>query len=247
MDIHPTRPKVTTLLVITAHPDDEAFGMAGTLAKAAAAGMRTALICVTRGEAGQSAGLAETREALAALRSEELRCSAESVGVADLVLLDYPDGGATGWDMTALTDELAGHIRRIGPDAVVTFDDQGITRHPDHMAVHQAVRQALASASDRLGVRRLFYQVITCPEDASPEGPAYACVSLEAVDVTVDIAAFEPVKRAALACHRTQAADTQWMLSRPAGSLVAEHYVLAWDTSGWRPAAGEGDLLAERS
>lgn len=235
---------MTTLLVITAHPDDEAFGMAGTLAKAAAAGVRTALICVTRGEAGQSAGLAATPEALAVLRSAELRGSAATLGVGELVLLDYPDGGAACWDMAALARELAVHIRRIGPDAVITFDDQGITRHPDHIAVHGAVRGALDGAADRLGVRRLFYQVITCPEAASLEGPGLACVPLEAVDVTVDIAAFEPIKRAALACHRTQIADAQGMLDRPAGSLAVEHYMLAWAAEGWRPAAGEADLLA---
>ena len=233
-----------TLLVITAHPDDEAFGMAGVLAKYAAAGVRTALICATRGEAGQAAGLAETREALAALRSAELRCSAATLGVGELVLLDYPDGGAAGWDLVALAGELAAHIRRIGPDAVITFDDQGITRHPDHHAVHAAVREALESPPDRLGVRRLFYQVLTCPEAASPEGPGLACVAPEAVDVTVDIAAFEPVKRAALACHRTQLADVQGMLDRPAGSLAEEHYVLAWAAEGWRPRAGAADLLA---
>lgn len=232
------------LLVITAHPDDEAFGAAGALAKAAAAGVRTALICVTRGEAGQSAGLAETREALAALRSEELRCSAETVGVADLVLLDYPDGGGASWDLDALASELAAHTRRIGPDVVVTFDELGVTRHPDHMAVHRAVRLTLERDANHLGVRRLFHQVLTCPDDADPEGPSLACVAPEAVDVTVDITAFEPIKRAALACHRTQAADTSWMLDQPAGSLVAEHYILAWDASCWRPAAGEGDLLA---
>lgn len=235
---------MTTLLVITAHPDDEAFGMAGTLAKYAAAGVRTALICATRGEAGQSAGLAETREALAALRSEELRCSAATLGVGELVLLDYPDGGGERWDLAALAADLAAAICRIRPDVVITFDDQGITRHPDHMAVHRAVRLALEGATDRFGVRRLFYQVVTCPEEASPEGPTYACVSPETVDVTADIRAFEPVKRAALRCHRTQAADTRWMLDRPEGSLAAEHYVLGWDVNGWRPGPGADDLLA---
>ena len=218
--------------------------MAGTLAKAAAAGARTALICATRGEAGQSAGLAETREALAALRSAELRCSAEVLGVGELVILDYADGAGASWDLADLADTLAAHIRRIAADAVITFDDQGITRHPDHVALHRAVRLALEAAPDRLGVRRLWYQVVTCPQEASPEGPTYACVSPEAVDVTVDIRAVEPLKRAALACHRSQAADTRWMLDQPEGSLAAEHYVLGWDVSGWRPVPGAGDLLA---
>lgn len=234
---------MTTLLAVIAHPDDEAFGMAGTLAKYSAAGARTALVCATRGEAGQSTGLAATREALAALRSEELRCSAATLGVDELILLDYSDGGGERWDLDALAAELAAAARRIGPDVVITFDDQGITRHPDHMAVHRAVRLALEAAADRLGVRRLFYQVITCPEEASPEGPTYVCASPEAVDVTVDTRAFEPVKRAALRCHRTQAADTRWMLDQPEGNLAGEHYVLGWDVHGWWPGPAADDLL----
>lgn len=235
---------MTTLLAIFAHPDDESFGMAGTLAKLAAAGVRTALICATAGEAGQSAGLADSPAALARLRADELRCATDTLGVADLIVLDYPDGGGDSWDLAALATRLADEIKRIRPDVVVTFDDQGITRHPDHMALHQGVRMALERAIDRLGVRRLFYQVVTCPEEASPEGPTYACIAPDAVDVIVDIAAFEPAKRAALRCHRTQAADTAHMLDRPQDSLTVEHYVLAWSTDGWRPAAGCADLLA---
>jgi LmbE family N-acetylglucosaminyl deacetylase len=235
---------MTTLLAIFAHPDDESFGMAGTLAKAAAAGVRTALVCVTAGEAGKSAGLADSPQALARVRAGELQCAANAMGIADLTLLDYPDGGAEGWDLEALATRLADQMYRIRPDVIVTFDEHGITRHPDHMALHRGVRLAIAKTGGRLNWRRLFYQVITCPEEASPEGPTYACTAPEAVDVIVDIAAFEPVKRAALRCHRTQTADTAWMLDRPDGSLTVEHYVLASAAGGWRPGPGCADLMA---
>jgi len=234
-----------TLLVVTAHPDDEAFGTSGTLARYGAEGIRTALVCVTRGEAGQTGGLADSAAALAELRSDELRCSAQLIGLSELYLLDYPDGGAAAWNLPALTAQLGGLIDALRPEVIVTFDEHGITYHPDHIAVLRAVVGAIRAASDHLGVRRLFYQVVTCQELANPEGARFACVSPDAVEVTVDISAFEQVKRVALACHRSQSADTAQILSLPEGSIVAEHYLLGWAADGWQPPPGCGDLLAE--
>ncbi|OQA44417.1 MAG: Mycothiol S-conjugate amidase [Chloroflexi bacterium ADurb.Bin325] len=233
-----------TLLAVMAHPDDEAFGVSGTLARYRGAGRRTALICATRGEAGQTAGLADSPAALAELRSEELRCSAQVIGLDALYVLDYPDGGAAAWDLAALTAQLRGLIDALRPEVVVTFDEHGVTHHPDHIAVHRAVVDAIRAAPDHLGVRRLFYQVVVCREDGNPEGEEIACVSPDAIEATVDIRAFEQVKRAALACHRSQSADTAHFLSLPEGSIAEEHYVLAWDADGWQPPAGCDDLFA---
>jgi LmbE family N-acetylglucosaminyl deacetylase len=238
------RKKTPVILVVFAHPDDESFGVAGTLAKYSMAGTGTALICATRGEAGQSNGLADSPAMLGALRTRELECAAHAVGVAELHLLDWPDGGGASWDLDLLARQIGNLIRSIHPGVVITFDHEGITRHPDHIAVHRATLQALESAPDRLGVQRLFYQVVTCEEEASPEGPQIACIPPEAVDVTVNVRTFEAIKRRALECHRTQAADTCWMLDRPDGSLAAEHYQLAWDARGWQPPTGADDLLA---
>lgn len=240
-----TRPhRPIRLLGIFAHPDDESFGMAGTLARYAAQGIGTALICATRGEAGRSNGLADSPQALAGLRTQELQCAARAIGVDRLEILDWPDGGGESWDVARLARQIAARIRRIRPAVVVTFDAEGVTRHPDHIAVHRATRLALEGAPDRLGVRRLYYVVVTCEEEASPEGPSLACVPPDAVGVTVDIRATEEVKRAALRCHATQAADTRWTLEQPPGTLASEHYQLAWDADGWRPQPGAGDLLS---
>jgi LmbE family N-acetylglucosaminyl deacetylase len=241
--VHETA-KAPLILAVFAHPDDESFGVAGTLARYLAEGKRAALICATRGEAGQANGLAGSPEELGALRTGELECAARSIGIDELHVLDWPDGGAATWDMDRLAGQIGDLIRVMNPEAVITFDEEGVTRHPDHIAVHHATLQALRDAPDRLGVRRLYYLVVTCAEEASPEGPEMACIPLDAVDVTMDVRAFEAAKRRALACHRTQAADTHRMLDQPEGSLAAEHYRLAWDTRGWQPPAGADDLLA---
>ncbi len=233
-----------TLCIVFAHPDDESFGVAGTVARYAAQGVRTALICTTRGEAGMTGGLADSPGALAALRSAELTCAAGAMGLSDLILFDFVDGQGDSWERAALASAIAGELRRLEADVVVTFDCHGITYHPDHIAVSQVTQQVVTGGDAGPHARRLYYQVVTCPEQASPEGPSLACVPPEAVDVTVDVRDFENAKRAALRCHRTQAADTALMLDQPPGTLTVEQYQLAWAADGWRPALGETDLLA---
>src|SRR5581483_3868913 len=82
-----------TLLAVFAHPDDESYLCGGTLARYAAAGVRIVLLCATRGAAGEIAdtGLASP-ETLAGVREAELRAAASLLGVAEVRLLDYPDG-----------------------------------------------------------------------------------------------------------------------------------------------------------
>ena len=81
------------LLVVVAHPDDESFGCGSVLARAAAAGHDTAVLCATRGEAGESRIRADD---LAALREAELREAARVLGVGEVRLLDHADSGMTG-------------------------------------------------------------------------------------------------------------------------------------------------------
>jgi LmbE family N-acetylglucosaminyl deacetylase len=233
------------ICAIFSHPDDESFGVAGSVAFYRARGVRSGLICTTRGAAGMCNGLAETPAELAAVRSAEFACAARTMGAAVYELLDFADGAGQKWDCSELGARLEATLARWRPPVVITFDKDGVTRHPDHLAVHSVVTGLIAAHGQELGVRRLFYQVVTCPEEASPEGPSLACVPLETVDVSVDIAQFEPAKRAALACHRSQATDTAHLLDLPAGSLKVEHYQLAWSADGWRPSGLAADLLAE--
>jgi N-acetyl-1-D-myo-inositol-2-amino-2-deoxy-alpha-D-glucopyranoside deacetylase len=171
-----------TLLVVLAHPDDEAFGTGGTLASYAANGTRVVLVCATKGEAGEIAeeGLA-TAETLGTVREAELRCAAEKLGIEELVFLDYCDSGMAGTpenedplafinaDPDEVVSRLVGIVREVRPQVVVTFEPHGGYGHPDHIAIHRFTVAAFHAARDPATfpeqgpawqADRLFYTVI---------------------------------------------------------------------------------------
>jgi LmbE family N-acetylglucosaminyl deacetylase len=144
------QPEPLRLLAILAHPDDESLGLGGILAKYAAEGVRTHVITATRGERGwfgppdENPGL----DALGRIRERELHDATRALGVGELTLLDYIDGEVEQADQALLVRRLAGHMRRIRPHVVVTFDHNGIYGHPDHIAVTQAATAATVAACD---------------------------------------------------------------------------------------------------
>ena len=175
--------KERTLLAVFAHPDDEVFGIGGTLARYAAEGVHVVLICATRGEVGEIAeGTMATPETLGQVREEELRCAAEALGIHEIMFLGYRDSGMTGTPenddprafMNAPSDEvvaqLVGIIRQVRPQVVITFDPDGGYGHPDHIAIHHHTLAAFDAVGDPLSYLdqgpswmpdRLFYTVIS--------------------------------------------------------------------------------------
>ena len=154
-------PPTPTLLSVLAHPDDESFGIGGTLALYAQRGVQTHLICATRGEAGEvEPQYLEGFSSIAERRESELRCAAGSLGLSGVYFLDYRDSGMTGSPDNLHPDALAAQpvelvaakvarlIRQIQPEVVVTFDPIGGYKHPDHIAIHHATVLAFRLAGD---------------------------------------------------------------------------------------------------
>src|SRR6266478_5829838 len=132
----PPAPK--RVLSIHAHPDDQEFTVAGTLAKWARAGSEIVTVCLTRGEAGSNKSTPAdiTRERLAKIREEEQRAACGALGIAEVVFLGYEDGVLT--PSIDLRRDLTRLVRRHRPDAVVTGDPTvryygtRYMNHPDH-------------------------------------------------------------------------------------------------------------------
>jgi LmbE family N-acetylglucosaminyl deacetylase len=150
-----------TILSVLAHPDDESFGMGGTLALYAQKGYDVYLVCATRGEVGDVAPEhMQGYSSIAELREGELRCAAGHLGLKGVFFLGYRDSGMPGSPdnqhpdaQTAHSvDEVAGkvvkYIRELKPDVVLTFDPIGGYRHPDHIQTHKATVLAFEKAAD---------------------------------------------------------------------------------------------------
>jgi len=172
-----------TILAVLAHPDDESFGLGGTLALYASKGYDTYYVCATRGEAGtvdaeHLNGYKDTAE----LRTNELMRAAKILGLKEVFLLDYRDSGMPGTEenkhpnaqINHSVDEVAGkvvrYIRELKPDVVLTFDPIGGYKHPDHIHIHKATVLAFEKADDAsfhpeagspFKPRALYYQVFS--------------------------------------------------------------------------------------
>jgi LmbE family N-acetylglucosaminyl deacetylase len=151
--------------VVVAHPDDEAFSWAGTVAlHGDDPGFRFVLVHATRGEAGDiRQGFPATRETLGAIRQAESEAAWRAVGRPPdrHVWLGYPDGGLAEVPSEELAARIAEVLADERPDVVAGFGPDGITGHPDHVAVGAATDAAFASlVGAGPGFRRLLHHVM---------------------------------------------------------------------------------------
>ena len=175
--INDNQPK--RILSVLAHPDDEAFGMGGTLALYAMRGVEVYLACATLGEAGDiPPDFLQSSSSSAALRESELDCSANVLALKQVFKLGFRDSGMEGSPdnhhpdalvarpMEEVVERIAAVMRQVRPQVVLTFDPVGGYFHPDHIRVHQAtvlafdrVRQEL-KATDPQALSRLYYHTM---------------------------------------------------------------------------------------
>jgi LmbE family N-acetylglucosaminyl deacetylase len=230
----PRRGDVVVLL--HAHPDDESIFTGGTIARLAEAGAVTVLVTATMGELGRPndpfvrAGFGEDVP-LAAVRREELRLAGAAIGVTHHLFLGgegrFTDSGydvdACARDSLARSAEAAERellalLRLMLPQVLVTFDRDGCTGHPDHLACHAiGVRAAaaLVAHDDCLGGVALIAD------------PLRARGQPRAATVGVDTIAVRKRKARAVGCHFSQVGravqDPSRLASFAPGSAVARY------------------------
>ncbi len=148
------------LLIAYPHPDDETFTSGGTIARYSSAGVAVHYACMTRGECGTVEPRLRGEEPVAALRTAELLCAAEVLGLAAVHFLGYRDSGMPGAPegrhpdafvvapLERAAGQLAAVIRAVRPQVVVTFGPYGGYGHPDHIRVHEVTCVAFAGVGD---------------------------------------------------------------------------------------------------
>jgi LmbE family N-acetylglucosaminyl deacetylase len=204
--------EIERILVITAHPDDVDFGVAGSVARWTDAGIVVSYCIVTDGEAG---GFDESvpRPAMAELRRAEQTAAAKVVGVTDLTFLGHPDGRLV--SSLALRRDLARVIRARQPDRVVCQSSERIysriyASHPDHLAAGDAAIAAVYPDS-----RNPFAHPELLDEGYEPwSAPEVFVMAAPASDVYVDITDSIDRKIEALLCHGSQITDPDALAAR---------------------------------
>ena len=217
-----------TILAFFAHPDDEAFGTGGTLARYALEGDTVKLVCATGGESGVNRLDENDLERLGEIRTDELRRACEKLGIELPIFLGYRDSGMAGTPEnehaeslhSADLDEVAAKFRAIieeeQPDAIVTFERYGWYGHPDHIKVYQAVRRALEDvengpplfcAAFPAEAARYSAHVMEQAGEEVPvmfSNPDRLRYTLDMIPIVIDTRDLAERKIAALNEHRTQ-------------------------------------------
>jgi LmbE family N-acetylglucosaminyl deacetylase len=171
-----------TILALFAHPDDESLACGGTLARISDAGARVVLYCASRGEAGSTADPALVPDGdLGRVRTRELQDAAATLGIGELLIGDHPDGSLRWTPTMRLRQDIALTVQRHRPDAVITFDEDGLYWHPDHVGMHEhtdAAVSALGSNAPALyyvtiphGVISAIVEAVRTRRGAPPEIP----------------------------------------------------------------------------
>ncbi len=210
-----------SVLAVFAHPDDESLACGGTLARLSDAGARIVLVCASHGEAGSISDPSLVPDGdLGRVRAQELRAAAAGLGAAEVIVLDHPDGSLRWRDVPELHAEIVMMIERFRPDAVITFAEDGLYWHLDHIGVYERTLTAVRSFG--AGAPPLY--CVTMPpgvmrelaEAAYAKGCAKADSGFWEIDpdafgsearlgtFAIDVRPWAARKLAALRCHRTQ-------------------------------------------
>ena len=251
----------STLLAVFAHPDDESLACGGLLALCAARGAEVTLVCVTHGEDGPGDEQAIQHRRIT--RAGELEAAARVLGLAEVILLDYPDGELKWMDAgrsARLQSDIATAISRVHPAVVITFGEDGLYWHPDHIVIHELTTAAIAALGD--AAPALYYvtlppgairAIVDTVEREVPDGQAHRLVfGIDDPDafgalaapptLVVDAGQFAARKLEALRCHRSQLRDEALAVIPAAAAirvLGTEHFHRA-------PVGATGDTFIDR-
>jgi LmbE family N-acetylglucosaminyl deacetylase len=191
---------------IHAHPDDQDFSIAGTLAKWAKAGCEIISVIITSGDAGSNdiAHDAAYKPQLAHLREDEQRAANQVLGIRETVFLRYPDGELVA-DLK-LRKELTRLIRQYKPEVVLTGDPSGwfygneYINHPDHRAAAEAATYAVFPSA---GTRLIFTDLLSAGYEPHDVKRLYIHGN-EKPDTWIDISETMDIKIEALKKHLSQ-------------------------------------------
>lgn len=204
-----------SLVAVFAHPDDEAFGPAGSLCHFAKT-HDVYLLCVTNGNL--------------AVRRGELLKSAKILGVKKVAFLNFSDGGLCNNNYHQLAEAIEKKLRQYRPETVMTFEPRGISGHLDHVAVSLVTTFVVKKL--KFVKRRLYFCELKSTMKLMMKNfggyfiyvpPGY---SRGEIDLVIDTEAYWPQRLKAMAAHRSQRGDSNRIVKTLSRLPKKEHFII---------------------
>lgn len=216
--------KQPVLFAIFAHPDDEAFGPAGTLAKYAQT-HDAYIICATRGEAGENNDTTENED-LADKREQELRRSAAILGVEEVFFLGYKDGTLSNNQYHAIAEDIRKITDEYEPEILMTYESRGVSGHLDHVAVSLITHYVFHKSS--YTQKLLSYVLLKDETDQMRDYFIYVPhgYDREKIDLVVNTSPFWEQKKRAIFEHKSQMKDISRIMSIMEESVKEEYFLV---------------------
>ncbi len=226
------------LLAVIAHPDDESFGFGGTLAKYAREGVEVHVLCATRGEEGQTM---LARNKLGKAREQELLTASKILGVAKVEFMDYRDGTLCNGLYHEIAAKIEAKIKSFKPQVVVTFDQNGISGHIDHITIALTTTYVCQKYTEQL---KLYY--FGRPEEYTRNMQDYFIYfppgfKKSEIDVVIDISKDYDTRVAAMHAHKTQMHDVARILKAEKDRPREDHFVEVFKKT-LRLRSGQGSV-----
>jgi LmbE family N-acetylglucosaminyl deacetylase len=220
--------KPAQVMVITPHPDDAEFGVAGTVARWVREGKDVIYVVCANGDKGTS-DINMKPEELAKIREQEQLAAARLLGVREVIFLRHPDQSLE--DTPEFRKEIVRLIRMYRPETVVTADPyRRYIWHRDHRITGQVTLDAIFPyARDHLAYPDLL------EEGLQPHRVREVLLWAPQEDINYrsDITDTFNIKLAALRCHKSQVGDNlspdleNWLRQRAKEMAEGEDFELA--------------------
>ena len=218
---------------IFAHPDDEAFGPAGTLLMEKAAGNELHLICATAGEDGMNP---DNLPNLADVRLDEWHRAGDLIGADGMYHLGYQDGMLSNHYYPEVAEQIHTIVNQVTENRddieieFMSMDLNGITGHVDHIFIARVACYVYCTMKET--DRRVTRMRLVCA--SHEEVPETNCEWLymeagrrdEEVDEIVDASAYLDIIKQIMHAHHTQRKDCEAHLARIGDRVAINHFIV---------------------
>jgi len=220
--------KQAQVMVVTPHPDDAEFGVAGTVARWVKEGKDVVYVVCANGDKGTS-DINMKPERLVKIREQEQLAAARLLGVREIVFLRHSDQSLE--DTPEFRKEIVRLIRMYRPDTVVTADPyRRYIWHRDHRIAGQVTLDAIFPyARDHLAYPDLLEEGLQ-PHKVKE---VLLWAAPEDINYRSDITNTFDTKLAALCCHKSQVGNNQlpdlenWLKQRAKKMAEGQDFELA--------------------